>query len=134
MARQKPIMRSPSKAPSAWPPTLRAVTKRRTGNSSTSSNPQMARCNSTAVENSACSVRGRTRITCEASVDIAHNGTRRQVFRIKGGRRRVLRAFRAFGVLPQALHLVHTGLAQALARCGQTVFDVFKAPTEFRIR
>ncbi len=41
MARQKPIMRPPSKAPNACPPTLVATTNRRTGSSSISSKPQI---------------------------------------------------------------------------------------------
>src|SRR5271166_832340 len=55
-------MRPPSNAPSAWPPILLATTNRRSGSSSTSSNPQISCCNRTASRNSVCAVRGRISI------------------------------------------------------------------------
>ncbi len=52
-------MRLPSNAPKAWPPTLVATTKSRSGSSSISSKPQIFCCSWTASSKSECAVRGR---------------------------------------------------------------------------
>src|SRR5580658_747168 len=62
MAMQKPIISLPSNAPNTCPPIFVATTKSRSGMRSTSSKPQIWRCNFTTVFRSSRSVSGRVSI------------------------------------------------------------------------
>src|SRR5579863_4979889 len=103
-------MRPASKAPKAWPPTLVAVTNRRTGSNSTSSNPQMSCCSATASTNSSC--------VCSARISIMAFGILPQRFHFLNGR--VARGFalrrQTFFDVSEAAAELGVGLAQSLLR------------------
>ncbi len=103
IARQNPTMRSSSYAPNACPPILLAVTNKRTGSRSTSSNPQIGFCSFTASTNSGCVVQ---------RVDFNHS---------------------FFGFLPQGFHFFDGRVLGRLSPRRQPFFHMREPAAEFRI-
>src|SRR5579883_393781 len=118
IARQNPIMQPRSKAPNAWPPTFVAVTNRRTGISSTSSNPQMSCCKRTASTNSLC-VRS-------ARISIMSFRILPELFHFAEGR-----IARGFAARPQAALDVREAAAEFRVGFAQRLLGVhFKKPRD----